>query len=281
MFSFQKLTYDQYQNKLNENNGTIKDGIFIVMDKGKIFIHNSLGSVTTFSINIKNVDNWDNIPDLQEKCIYYNPKTKQQRIWAKNGWLKVNIDQFEQKIKTLNDNISNSDTEAKLKQRNIQINIPLSTPLVFNKAVRTLDDLKEIKISDVQSKNLVLVQTRGLYVYDAHNTKEQDKQKNILIPNEISKSIPGRWIKLVKDNKANIQNRDVNFFKIKMENNQKQKEEIREQEIEKGISILKEKVEKEKDITEKAVKWFVDKNNLFNSSDDSSFSSNFDYDGIM
>ena len=66
-----------------------------------------------------------------------------------------------------------------------------------------------------------------------------------------------------------------------MENNQKQKEEIREQEIEKGISILKEKVEKEKDITEKAVKWFVDKNNLFNSSDDSSFSSNFDYDGIM
>lgn len=278
MFSFQKLTYDQYKKLLNDK-GTIRDSIFVVMDKGKIFIHSSNGAVNSLNINIKTVDEFPSDENAQENCIYYNSKTKEQKIWAKNGWMTVNLDDLEQKIKTLSSSPFNK-LEEEFKQKNIQFNIPLNTPLIYNKSVRTLDDLKEVKVSDIQSKNLILVQTKGLYVYDAKSMKEQDKQKNVLKPNEIT-TTPGRWIKLFRDNFNINQNRDINLYKIKLEQNQQQSKKILDQQIEKGMSILKESIEKEKDITEKAVKWFIDKNTLFNSSDDSSFSSNFDYDGIM
>ena len=208
MITFHKLTNAQYEKMLSLS-GEMVDGLYFLTDVGVIKLHNGEGSVTTFGTSVKTVPDFPDANNAKRFCVYSKEDTKEKRMWTGSEWEILShpiTDQITSGI-ALSATTTVPNTKAvytyvqdRVAAAELGVQIKLHTP------VYSLQQLHDLPLSDVQDKCLILVQSVGLYRYDANAYDYDDPDTDAVVtPKDIEDAIPegegpehhpGRWIKM-------------------------------------------------------------------------------------
>lgn len=212
MITFHKVTQVQYD-KLIENGTTIKDGLYFITDTGVIKLHNEGGSVTTFGTSVQLVSDFPDANNVIPYCIYTKEDTKQQRIWTGTQWQVLSYPitpEITEQLADENATVTVPNTQAVYKFVSDQVAAAqLGVQIKLHTPVYSLEELQNLPLSGVEDKCMILVETAGLYRYDAQARDNDDPDTDAVVtPKEIQESVPegdsidfypGRWIKMLSN----------------------------------------------------------------------------------